>query len=323
LEAVRNPHDRFFKETFSRAEVALDFVRNYVPQEIAGLVVPESFKLSKDTFVDEELEERFCDLLYEADLKGKGKIFIYFLFEHKSFQDPEVALYLLLLMVRIWLKERKQGNKALLPPILPMVVYHGEKEWKASPRFQDLVGLPDVMGRYVPGFEYLIWDLSRYTAEEVKGGVLLRVAALLMKHIHSENIGKLLPGILGLLQELKDSRTTLQFLRATLRYLSSGSSYMSREELIDALKELSMDEGGDVMATLAQQWIEEGIEKGATKLFVRLIARRFQVKPDSVYSMLVGLKTEEIEELGERFLDAKSLDEVRGWAEEKRMASAQ
>ena len=84
---------------------------------------------------------------------------------------------MLLLMVRIWLKERKQGNKALLPPVLPLVVYHGEKEWKASPRFQDLVGLPDVMGRYVPGFEYLIWDLSRYTAEEVKGGVLLRVAA--------------------------------------------------------------------------------------------------------------------------------------------------
>ncbi len=77
------------------------------------------------------------------------------------------------------------------------------------------------------------------------------------------------------------------------------------------------------MATLAQQWIEEGIEKGTTKLFVRQIARRFQVKPDSVYSMLVGLKTEEIEELGERFLDAESLDEVRGWAEEKRIARAQ
>ncbi len=319
METVSNPHDRFFKETFSRAEVALDFVRSYVPQAIAGLIVPESLKLSKDTFVDEELEERFCDLLYEADLKGKGKIFVYFLFEHKSFQDPEVALYLLLLMVRIWLKERKQGNKGLLPPILPLVVYHGDKKWKASPRFQDLVGLTDVMGRYVPIFEYLIWDLSQYTAEEVKGGVLLRVAALLMKNIHSKDIGTLLPGILGLLQELKDSRTALQFLRAALRYLSSGSNYVSREELIDALKELHINEGGDIMSTLAQQWIEEG----SKKLFVRQIARRFQVKPDSVYSMLVGLKTEEIEELGERFLDAESLDEVRGWAEEKRIARAQ
>jgi len=51
MEPVKNPHDRFFKETFSRAEVALDFVYNYVPQPIAGLVAPETFKLSKDTFV--------------------------------------------------------------------------------------------------------------------------------------------------------------------------------------------------------------------------------------------------------------------------------
>ncbi|MDQ1333098.1 MAG: hypothetical protein QG552_48, partial [Thermodesulfobacteriota bacterium] len=39
METVKNPHDRFFKETFSRAEVALDFVYNYVPQPIAGLVL--------------------------------------------------------------------------------------------------------------------------------------------------------------------------------------------------------------------------------------------------------------------------------------------
>ena len=36
----------------------------------------------------------------------------------------------------------------------------------------------------------------------------------------------------------------------------------------------------------------------------------------------VLLKEEEIEESGERFLDAKSLDELRGGAEEKQMARA-
>ncbi len=32
---------------------------------------------------------------------------------------------------------------------------------------------------------------------------------------------------------------------------------------------------------------------------------------------------EQLEELGERFVDAESLDEIRGWAEEKRLAKAQ
>ncbi len=44
---------------------------------------------------------------------------------------------------------------------------------------------------------------------------------------------------------------------------------------------------------------------------------------DQLVSLLVGLKTEEIEELGERFLEAESLDQIRGWAEEKRLFRAQ
>jgi len=72
-----------------------------------------------------------------------------------------------------------------------------------------------------------------------------------------------------------------------------------------------------------QQGMQQGMQQGSMKLLVRQIAKRFQVKPDAVYSILVGLKTEEIEELGERFLDAESLDQIRGWAEEKRLARPQ
>jgi len=69
--------------------------------------------------------------------------------------------------------------------------------------------------------------------------------------------------------------------------------------------------------------MQQGMQQGTTKLLVRQISKRFQVQPDLVYSILVGLKTEEIEELGERFLDAKSLNQIRAWAKEKRIARAQ
>jgi len=35
------------------------------------------------------------------------------------------------------------------------------------------------------------------------------------------------------------------------------------------------------------------------------------------------LEQEQLEELGELFVDAESLDEIRGWAEEKRLTKAQ
>ena len=31
---IQNPHDKFFKETFSNIEVAKDFLLNYLPQNI-------------------------------------------------------------------------------------------------------------------------------------------------------------------------------------------------------------------------------------------------------------------------------------------------
>ena len=77
------------------------------------------------------------------------------------------------------------------------------------------------------------------------------------------------------------------------------------------------------MPIIAEQWIEQGMQQEAMNLLSRQIARRFQVSSDSVHPMFAGLTTEQLEELGERFVDAESLDEIREWAEEKRLAKTQ
>ena len=69
--------------------------------------------------------------------------------------------------------------------------------------------------------------------------------------------------------------------------------------------------------------IRKGMQQGTMNLLSRLIARRFQVSADSVHPMFSGLTTEQLEELGELFVDAKSLDEIRGWAEEKRLEKSE
>jgi hypothetical protein len=34
---IQNPHDKFFKETFGKVEVARDFFSNYLPQNILNI----------------------------------------------------------------------------------------------------------------------------------------------------------------------------------------------------------------------------------------------------------------------------------------------
>ena len=86
-------------------------------------------------------------------------IFLFLLFEHKSRAEPLTPLQLLRYMVRIW--EQQRANKERLTPIIPVVFYHGDREWHISTEFQALFNdLPEAAKRYVPSFEYILQDYS-------------------------------------------------------------------------------------------------------------------------------------------------------------------
>jgi len=297
MEQITRPHDRFFKETFSRVETARDFIRHYLPPEISGLLDLNTIEVAKDSFVDEALKERFSDLVYHVNMKEDGSVVVYLLFEHKSYPEPDVALHLLSYMVRIWMQRLKQENRMPLPAILPVVVYHGQSEWNVAREFEALVIAPEVMRSVTPDFRYLLWDLSSYTDDEIKGGVFLKVASLLMKHIFSEDIGARLPGILKLMNGIQHARSGLQYLEAVLRYVASGSRHVNKDDLVRALKAALDDEGGDIMATLAEQWIEEGIEKGIEKgmvqegreMVIEAISSRFDQVPEDIVREISAL----------------------------------
>jgi predicted transposase YdaD len=55
MSELRNPHDLFFRETFSRLEVARDFLENYLPAEVVAALDLGTLKLQKDSFIDNEL----------------------------------------------------------------------------------------------------------------------------------------------------------------------------------------------------------------------------------------------------------------------------
>ena len=85
---LSNPHDRFFKEIFSRPEVARDFLQNYLPAAVVDQLDMASLELRKDSFVDPDLQQHFSDLLYQVNLETGEGAFVYVLFEHKSYPDP-------------------------------------------------------------------------------------------------------------------------------------------------------------------------------------------------------------------------------------------
>jgi len=291
---LTNPHDKFFRETFSRQEVARDFVKYHLPPEVVILLDPDSLEISKDSFIDPALEEHFSDLLYQVKLNDGQPLYIYLLFDHKSYVDPLVAFQLLRYMMRIWelsLKQQSEQRKPQprrkktplrLPPIFPLVVYHGLDKWTVSTEFSGLFDLPPALHPYVPNYRYWLADLSAIKDDELKGYVILKVGLLLLKYIQRAELGEQLSAILGLLRALTQKQTALEYLETILRYVMSGSDTMTRELLEEKVQQLFEEGEAATMPTIAETLREEGRIQGES---IGLIKGRQEAQADAERKM--------------------------------------
>jgi predicted transposase/invertase (TIGR01784 family) len=254
-----NPHDRFIREIGSDPENAAGILENFLPPEIRRLVDMGSVRVMKDSFVDPELRAYYSDLLYRLEL-AETPGYVYLLFEHKSYIKRSVHLQVLKYMPRIW--HANPGGE--VPTIIPLVVYHGSKPWPYDPRFSKVYPRPDTaLLDYFPDFKIVLADLSQYTDDEIRGAVIVRAALLLLKHIHAPDLPERLPQIFGLLKGLYHSRTGLGHLEAMLRYVVRAAEPVQEKTVEQIVTQLVPENERDrVMATLAEQWIQQGMKKG-------------------------------------------------------------
>jgi predicted transposase/invertase (TIGR01784 family) len=294
---LSNPHDKFFKESFSRPEVIRSFIEEYLPEAVSAVLDLDALELQKDSYITAELQEYFSDLLYRCPVREEGsEVFVYLLLEHKSSPERLTPLQLLEYMVRIWLQQSKEGVREL-SVIIPIVVYHGRTRWRVPQDFSELFSGPEVLRGYRPSFNYELLDLGAYSDAEIQGMATMQMCLLLLKNIYDPVLPELLPGIFSLARDLADVRTAVQYLYVALRYLSVAAEQVTKEELSAAYHEVMRDQGDEIMPTLAQQWIEEGREEGKKQaLFssiLDLLRVRFDASPAGLTERLSAIEEPE------------------------------
>lgn len=256
MPELNNPHDAFFKQFLSKIEIASDFLRQHLPATIIDELNLSTLALQKDSFIDEELRPHYSDLLYRANLNTGGPAHVYLLFEHKSYVDEQVAFQVLRYLMQLWEKELRETGA--LSPVITLVVYHGRAKWSVPTNFGALLTAPGVFRPYLPDFQYHLADLSALSDEEIRGEIWSRVFQLPLKHIFDDNLGERLPNILLLAHDLAQQASGLAMLATILRYVSRAGRGATREEIRQAVTAILPSEGGVLVATAAEQWIEEG-----------------------------------------------------------------
>ena len=168
-------HDNFFRALMERPKAAGALLRERLPPTIAKQLIGDPV-LVDGTFVDENMRKSQSDRLFQVALRGGRSAFIYCLVEHKSAPDPRVALQLLRYLVRVWERlDRQAKGKGLLPPILPLVVYHGEPQWSTPTRFSSMLAATEEMRPHLLDFPFGLLDVGqveddKLSNEEELGG---------------------------------------------------------------------------------------------------------------------------------------------------------
>lgn len=185
MNQINNPHDKFFKETFSRLEVVQNFIEETLPFELKSKISLQNLALSNDSFVDTALEEHLADLVYQTTFEGQ-EVLITLLFEHKSYTDSFPHWQLLRYMTNIWQQEQKQKENPSL--VISIIIHHGDSAWKKVPMKSYFGELKESLLSFLPEFDYVLVSLNDYSDKQITEfhNAFLRTAALLMKHSRDE-----------------------------------------------------------------------------------------------------------------------------------------
>ena len=328
---VQNPHDKFFKETFSNVEIARDFMQNYLPEPILKIVDLQTLDIQKDSFIDENLKEVFSDMLFHAKINQRDG-YLYFLFEHKSYTSRNVVLQLLNYMVRIWEQKAVKENARQIPVIIPLLIYHGKEKWEIGNTLADLItdydALPDAVKEMTPNFRYQIYDLSQFSDADIKGNAQLAITLSIFRDIFQKSGEAFLDTIIQAakaMNELEEKQTGIQYFETCMRYILNAGPQLTNNQLNKVLKqiELTYPEGSEVTMTLAEVLRKEGLEEGLaegrkegetkalSKMAIKVLTKKFGTISKEDIVTLENLNSASLELIIEEFWQSETLDELK------------
>ena len=161
-------HDENYKKLFAFPRMVEDLVRIVVP---AGLLDEFDFSTLATVpseYVSEDLRTRRGDAVWRVRLRG-GWLHVLVLLEFQSTDDPDMALRILeytVLLYRELGRNDALGVDGKRPPVLPVVLYNGERRWKAPVDVGELIApVGSALAPYQPSQRYLVLD-ERHVARD-------------------------------------------------------------------------------------------------------------------------------------------------------------
>jgi len=323
-------HDPFFKSMFEDQRLFRELLVWLVPF-VAELLDLDRADLQKDSLVDEELKTHYSDLLYKIPVRGADQnIVVFVLLEHKASPDQWTMLQVLRYIVQIWCREysaAKEQNRLadfMLPPILPIIVYHGEREFKVPIRLGKLIRAIRGFEKYQLDFEVLLLDLTNFDKTTPPEDLELFAVLAIMQAVFRPDAAE---RILRIYQKIKhklgDPRYSERWLKL-LRYMMTSSKYINKKDFFEVTSQMS-DTDIATLSPFYQEVFAEGREEGReegrdeernlwatdkVETLLQILSKRLGDVPPTIHDKLHAIHDIDVLcKLTDVALDCLSLDE--------------
>ncbi|WP_295409458.1 Rpn family recombination-promoting nuclease/putative transposase [uncultured Thiocystis sp.] len=253
-----NHHDALFRALLDDPRRAAILLREQLPAALAARLTEDPPRLLDGTYIDEHLRDTQSDRLYEVTLTGGKPALLYVLLEHKSAPDPGTPLQLLGYLVRIWTRyaEGRATRLRRLPPILPLVLYHGRQPWSVPTSILDCLDADPDVREWLRDLRYQVRDLGPMPYPERSADPAVRAA---LGALCAVFVRDLAPADLArILRDLPDGEALE---RQVLVYIVRHYA-ITETQFRAALAAAKPAREEALHMTVAQEWIERGIEKG-------------------------------------------------------------
>ena len=266
MSNISQPHDLFFRDALARPEVAEGLLKKHLPEKILKLIDLKTLEPTKESFVEPDSSIVITDVLFKAKINQKPG-YLHLLCEHQSTPDKLMPLRLMRYMISI-MKYHADHHKAkdnnILPAVIPIVFYNGQKPYLYSKNFFELFGDQQDLMQDVILNDFHLVDFKKIPDETLREEAWSGVLALTMKHIFSKEILSMLETLRPLLLIIEKNQGS-DFIVAMLKYLLKASKIEDKAAFLKFLESAVSKETGDQIMSLAQQWEQEGEKRGLIK----------------------------------------------------------
>ncbi len=317
-------HDSGYKGLFSEPRMVEDLLRGFVPGEWVGRLAFSTLEKASTSFVSEQLIERQDDLIWRLRFADQRRwLYVYLLLEFQSTPDRWMPLRVMIYAGLLWqdlIKQKQIGAGEMLPPVVPVVLYNGERKWNVPLDVEELVTPVEGLKAYRPSCRYLLLDEQRIALEEQESASNVVAALFRLEQSRTREeikrvIEKLLVWISGP-EQASLRRAFASWITQSLSRARLGGADVPKAKELSEVRDMLEQRVIEWTKEWKKEGLEEGLKKGMEKgmekglrAMLRLVEQRFGPLTAEQVSRL---DTTDLDRIADKLLTAESFEELIG-----------